>query len=303
MVEKCTVQSDYDGLTLEIMYLVPDNKKIKGVVQISHGMSEHKERYLDFMKYLGANGYVSVIHDHRGHGASVKDSRDLGYFYTNDETVLARDLYAVTEFIKKKYPDLPITLFSHSMGTLVARNYLQKYDDKIDKLVLCGPPTKNQLAVIGIGLSKICSLFVGDKKPNKLLDTMTFSTYNKGFKEKNAWLSLNKDNVYNYNNDTLCGFTFTTNGFYILYKLLFRAYKKQSYLVKNAKLPMLIIAGSDDPVIGSLDKLYDLQCFLRTLGYKNVDVKIYDKLRHELLLEDRKYGAYEDILAFLENNN
>ena len=29
----------------------------------------------------------------------------MGYFYTNDETVLARDLYTVTEFIKKKYPD------------------------------------------------------------------------------------------------------------------------------------------------------------------------------------------------------
>ena len=94
-------------------------------------MSEHKERYYEFMKYLSENGYICVIHDHRGHGASVKVMH-LGYFYTEDINYIIEDLYQVTKYVKEKYPNLKINLFAHSMGTLVARGYLKKYDDKIN---------------------------------------------------------------------------------------------------------------------------------------------------------------------------
>ena len=57
------------------------------------------------MKYLSENGYICVIHDHRGHGASVKNKRDLGYFYTEDINYIIDDLYQKTKYIKNKYPD------------------------------------------------------------------------------------------------------------------------------------------------------------------------------------------------------
>ena len=47
------------------------------MVQLLHGMCEHKERYLPFMEYLNRQGLITVIHDHRGHGRSVKDRNDL----------------------------------------------------------------------------------------------------------------------------------------------------------------------------------------------------------------------------------
>ena len=122
--------SEKDCLQLEVAILEPKEKP-KGIVQISHGMSEHKERYYEFMKYLSENGYICVIHDHRGHGASVKNKRDLGYFYTEDINYIIDDLYQITKYIKNKYPDLKINLFAHSMGTLVARGYMQKYDNEI----------------------------------------------------------------------------------------------------------------------------------------------------------------------------
>ena len=78
--------SEYDGLELSVKYVIPEGK-VKGIVQISHGMTEHKERYEDFMSFLASNGYAAVIHDHRGHGASVNDGSDLGYFYTDDISV------------------------------------------------------------------------------------------------------------------------------------------------------------------------------------------------------------------------
>ena len=87
----------------------------KGIVQFSHGMAEHKERYFDFMQYLNERGYICVIHDHRGHGASVKSKKDYGYFYTENADYIVDDLFQVTEYVRDMYPGLEITLFSHSM--------------------------------------------------------------------------------------------------------------------------------------------------------------------------------------------
>ena len=96
------IKSSSDNLELELAYIEP-KEEIKGVVQISHGMSEHKERYYDFMEYLKNQGYVVVINDHRGHGSSVKNKEDLGYFYTEDINYIINDLYDVTKYIKNKY--------------------------------------------------------------------------------------------------------------------------------------------------------------------------------------------------------
>ena len=60
------ITSKQDGLKLEIAIMECENPK--GIVQFSHGMAEHKERYFDFMGYLNDCGYICVIHDHRGHG-------------------------------------------------------------------------------------------------------------------------------------------------------------------------------------------------------------------------------------------
>ena len=79
MIKYDEVISKCDGLKLDIAYIVPEGE-VLGVIQLSHGMAEHKERYFDFMKFLAGNGYACVINDHRGHGKSIKNNNDLGYF-------------------------------------------------------------------------------------------------------------------------------------------------------------------------------------------------------------------------------
>lgn len=75
-----TIKSRADGLELSVLEVVPEGT-LRGIVQLVHGMSENKERYQPFMEYLAAQGFLTVIHDHRGHGASVRHKRDLGYMY------------------------------------------------------------------------------------------------------------------------------------------------------------------------------------------------------------------------------
>lgn len=292
--------SEKDCLQLEVAILEPKEKP-KGIVQISHGMSEHKERYYEFMKYLSENGYICVIHDHRGHGASVKNKRDLGYFYTEDINYIIDDLYQITKYIKNKYPDLKINLFAHSMGTLVARGYLKKYDDKINKMILSGPPTENSMALLGLMIAKFLNIFYKKNVPNKLLNNLTFGNYSKDVNKKNEWICLNEDIVEAYNKDELCGYIFTTNGFINLYKLMINAFKKNNWNMKNKNLPIYIIAGGNDKVIQNEEKFTKLSKFITERGYKNVQSKLYNDMKHEILNEKNNKIVYKDILDFIEN--
>lgn len=292
--------SEKDCLQLEVAILEPKEKP-KGIVQISHGMSEHKERYYEFMKYLSENGYICVIHDHRGHGASVKNKRDLGYFYTEDINYIIDDLYQITKYIKNKYPDLKINLFAHSMGTLVARGYLKKYDDKINKMILSGPPTENSMALLGLMIAKFLNIFYKKNVPNKLLNNLTFGNYSKDVDKKNEWICLNEDIVEAYNKDELCGYIFTTNGFINLYKLMINAFKKNNWNMKNKNLPIYIIAGRNDKVIQNEEKFTKLSKFITERGYKNVQSKLYNDMKHEILNEKNNKIVYKDILDFIEN--
>jgi len=292
--------SEKDCLQLEVAILELKEKP-KGIVQISHGMSEHKERYYEFMKYLSENGYICVIHDHRGHGASVKNKRDLGYFYTEDINYIIDDLYQITKYIKNKYPDLKINLFAHSMGTLVARGYLKKYDDKINKMILSGPPTENSMALLGLMIAKFLNIFYKKNVPNKLLNNLTFGNYSKDVNKKNEWICLNEDIVEAYNKDELCGYIFTTNGFINLYKLMINAFKKNNWNMKNKNLPIYIIAGRNDKVIQNEEKFTKLSKFITERGYKNVQSKLYNDMKHEILNEKNNKIVYKDILDFIEN--
>lgn len=293
-----TIQSKRDQLPLELAIIEPAGQPV-GIVQFVHGMAEHKERYFDFMNFLSEHGYICAIHDHRGHGASVKDPSHLGYFYTDDASVIVDDTFQITEYLKSTYTGLRLTLFSHSMGTLVARNYLKRYDDHLDKIVLCGPPTKNDLVDLALFLARFTGIFTGKYKPNRFLDSLSVGQYNKGYSEKNAWICSDPAVVSAYNADPLCGFTFTTNGFLNLYQLLKSSFQGADWNPQNNSLPILLMAGEDDPVIQSNQKFIDLERFLRKVGYTNISSKLYKHKRHELLNETGKEAVYDDVLKFL----
>lgn len=292
-----TLLSKRDQLPLELAIIEPEGEAI-GIIQLIHGMSEHKERYYDFMNYLSQQGYICAIHDHRGHGASVKDTSHLGYFYTNDITFIVDDAYLVTEYLENRYPTLNISIFSHSMGTLVSRNYLKKYDTHIEKIVLCGPPTENKLVDLALFAGKLTGLFYKEYKPNKILNKLSVGYYNKCYTTENEWICSNAQTVSEYNTDPLCGFTFTTSGFMNLFQLLKSAFIKEDWNPQNSSLPIFLIAGVDDPVIQGEKKFNELEEFLKEVGYQNIKSKLYKDKRHELLNETNKEIVYRDVLDF-----
>lgn len=118
--ETFKIKSSYDGLMLYGLTEEPKKKPV-GIVQISHGMTENKERYKDFMKFLSNHGYIVVIHDHRGHGKSTKTEDNFGYFDEN-KNILKDELYEVTKFIKEKHPNLKSKLYPNMRHEILNEN-------------------------------------------------------------------------------------------------------------------------------------------------------------------------------------
>ncbi len=302
-----TLQSKYDNLALSCAEYAAEGvtqTNAKGVVQIVHGMCEYKERYEGFIDYLTRNGYIVFAHDHRGHGGSVTANENLGYFGDKKGEAIVDDAALVTDEIRRLYPGLSVTLFGHSMGSLVVRAYIQKYEEKIDKLIVCGSPSKNSLAGFGLMLNGVISAFRGKKHRSRLMANASTGGGDDKFpgEGKNAWLTRDKTMVEKYNADEKCNFVFSCNGFSNLLHLVKNAYKKKKYPAKHSDLPIFFMAGADDPVIGSEKKWLAAQQFLRDVGYKNVTGKLYPKMRHEILNELGKEEVYADALAFIEKS-
>ena len=302
MIEK-TIPSRADGLQLSVLMIQPEGI-LKGAVQILHGMSEYKERYLPVMEFLATHGYASVIHDHRGHGKSVKSESDYGYMYEVGYEGFLDDVLLVNEFVHEQFPDIPLILFGHSMGTLAARAFLREHDDCVDKVILSGPPCKNSVVDMGLLIAKLQKSVRGSRCPAKLLDSMSIGTYQKAFKEEGitAWLCSDSKMAKIYEQDSRCGFLFTVDGYLVLLRLLKYSYQEKGWSCKYTDLPIMFLGGADDPCIGGKEKFEEEMAVMKKVGYQAVSGKLYDGMRHEICNEIGKEQVLEDILGFLEGN-
>lgn len=132
---------------------------------------------------------------------------------------------------------------------------------------------------------------------------MTFGSYSKKSKKANSWICSKNKVVDEYNSDELCGYIFTTNGFINLYKLMKESFETKNWRIKNKDLKIYIIAGREDPVIQNKKKFEKLGIFIKSIGYKNVELKLYPNMKHEILNEKENKIVYQDILNFIENKD
>lgn len=302
-IENYKIKSDFDSLEIDILSYQVDNPK--ALIAISHGMAEHKERYIPFMEFFSSLGYSLCIHDHRGHGESVRSNDDLGFFNDESANAIVEDLAQVIEFEKGKNPNVPVILLGHSMGSMVVRKYLKKYDNRINALIVCGSPSYNPMCKLAIALINTLEVFKGKHHRSNLIQNLAFGTYNKGIEGEydERWISYNQENVKNYHEHQKDGFIFTLNGFKNLFTLMKDIYSKDHWALKQVGLPILFIAGEDDPVIISASKFNEAQDFLRQLGYQDVKGILYPKMRHEIFNETEHQLVFDDIAKWLKENN
>lgn len=301
MKEHLTVYSKFDQLPLDVLIFSPSHPI--GIIQFSHGMCEHKERYIDFISFLNQQGYVCCIHDHRGHGKSIYNKDDLGYFYQQGHIGIVEDVHQLTLMMKQRYPKLPLYLFGHSMGSLVVRCYIKKYDQDIDGLIICGSPSYNKASKLGIQLTRFLSHMKGDHYRSRFLQKIGFEHFNKNFDKNtpNSWICSDPDIVKTYNQNPLCHFQFTNNGFEALFLLMQETYSDECWLVKQPELPIHFIAGENDPCITNKKAFKDAVEHLKKQGYQNVSYRLFHHMQHEILNERKKQVVYQHVLKTLKS--
>lgn len=301
-INEFIIRSDYDDLDISVMTVAPQGE-IKAVFQFVHGMCEHKERYIPLMEYLAGNGYACIVHDHRGHGKSVKSPDDLGYFYKGGANAMIEDSYKVTQKAKELFPGRDVVLFGHSMGSMVVRSYVKRHDDAISALIVCGSPSDNPLKGIGKALAGLIGIFRGFHHRPDSIHGMSFNAFEKKFASdgrKNAWVCSDDEMLSAYNADPLCLFHFTANGFIGLFGLMQEAYSKKGWKMSNPDLPIMFISGADDPCLGNMKKFGKAVGHMRKLGYKNVESRVYEGMRHEIHNETKRSIVWQDILDFAD---
>lgn len=297
-----TFSSEADGLEISVLAVLPD-KEPKGIMQLVHGMSEHKERYLPFMEYLAGEGYVTVIHDHRGHGKSVKSIADLGYMYGGGAEAMLKDIGTVNRTVREKYPELPLILMGHSMGSLAVRAYARQHDDTIDMLIVCGSPSKNAARPLGEMIARAEQKLRGARHRSRILEDLSFGSYVLRFrdeKDRNAWICSDEEVYKAYGESKFCGFTFTDDAYLALFRLMKEAYDVKNWRCTNQKLPVLFVSGAEDPCLGNVRQFAKAVQDMRRAGYLDVKGKLYPGMRHEILNEKEKEKVYHDLTVYIK---
>lgn len=281
-----------------------DESKIKAIIQVAHGMAEHGERYQAFAYYMAYHGYAVFINDHIGHGRSVGSDDELGYFGEKDGfNGFVNDARVITVKAAEKYPGLPIIFFGHSMGSFVARSYVEKFGKDLSGAVFCGTSGFNPAASAGIALTNIISKFKGSRYRSQFIDHIAFGTYNNKIESprtKFDWLTRDNGEVDAYIEDPLCGFLFTAAGYRDMFTLLKNVSEKRWYKQVPKDLPMFIISGEADPVGAYGKGIRQVYNDLRSTGHENVKMKLYEGARHEILNETNAKDVMKDLLQWAD---
>lgn len=276
----------------------------KAVLQIVHGIAEYIERYDEFARYLNDLGYVVVAEDHMGHGQSVGTDGTQGYFDGGWFTAVS-DSYSLLRKTKAEYPELPYVLFGHSMGSFMARTILEVYPDSgIAAAVICGTGWQPRGILPGaIGICQMACKRVGERNTSDTLQNLVFGGYNKRVEHPRTeydWLTRDAKVVDAYIAHPSCGFTATTG---LLRDLLtgIRFIEQRQNLAKMDKdLPVLFIAGGDDPVGNYGKGVTRAAEEFRKAGMKHVTKRLFPLGRHEILNEINRQEVYAFTAKWLE---
>lgn len=278
-------------------------EKPKAIVQLSHGMVEHINRYHNFAEYLVKHNIFVYGNDHRGHGKTGDKQGLLGYFAAEDGFAkTATDLHIITDQIKQDHPNTPIFLFGHSMGSFLARVYIQQGSHLINGVILSG--TGYYPTLTSITGQQIAAM-MPPKEESKFMNSLIFGFNNKKIPNKRTsvdWLSKDEEVVEDYINDPYTGFIPTGRFFYDLTSGLLGIHNRKRNQPIQKDIPMLLISGDADP-IGDYGKgIWKTARLYEKAGLENIMVMLFTEGRHEILHEQNKEEVYTAIYDWIQNH-
>jgi len=269
--------SSKDGTSIYWKAWLPDGAP-KALIHLIHGYAEHIDRYGNVVNELIPAGYAVFGNDHRGHGKSQGRRGHVNSFqeFIDDERQFS------LEVIKTKFPDSLYFVLGHSMGSLIAMNYVEQYPDGIKGLILSGTGSQP-----GTDIPKV--LITVTKVLSKILPAVHVKS-----PLPPEFISRDPDVVKAYVDDPLVYNVITPR----------LAHEMNRYVVLGAQnafkitTPVLIQLGSQDTAFSGQKELYE------KIGAKDKTFKLYEGLKHEVYNElpaDRA-RVLADLRAWLDSH-
>ena len=291
--------------TIHAEIFTPKAGTPRAVVQLSHGMVDFLDRYRYLADALCAAGFVFAGNCHLGHGKSAGCDEDLGIFDEDGGVdLILRDLHAMNKYLRTAYPNLPLVLLGHSMGSFIARVYAERYPHDISALIIHGTGGPNPALPLAKAIGATVEFFKGPRYRSPLITKLAFGSYNKKFDKsegEDAWLTRDTAVIKAFENEKLSHFRFTVAGYRDLFRLVGLANAKKWFTEYPKHLPTLIVSGTMDPV-GAYGKgpsyVYK---HLLLAGCNNVTLKLYEGARHELHNETNRDEVFRDIIEWTES--
>lgn len=276
------------------------------VIQIVHGITEHSERYDQFARYLNRKGYLVVAEDHMGHGKTAELGSTKGYFDGGWDAAI-EDTCRLLRLTREEYPALPYILLGQSMGSLMVRTILCKYPElELSGAILCGTLWMPERVVkAGRTLAASVCAARGERTPSPFLRRLMFGGNNRRVERRRTthdWLTRDSVIVDAYINDPMCGFDSSAGILRDMLGGILYIQRPENLARMRRELPVLFIAGGDDPVGGYGEGVRRTGEEFRQAGMENVAVKIYPLGRHEMLNEINRAEVFRHINIWIREN-
>jgi alpha-beta hydrolase superfamily lysophospholipase len=275
----------------------------KAILQLNHGLAEHSERYKEFAMYLTRNGYGLYIHDHPGHGNTVGKDDIPGHLpWKTGWNLMLNCINQINKIIRKDFPQTPVFIMGHSMGSLLTRHYNLSYPMYFNGMIISGTTEPPFLTLYTNLLTiRAISFFVNSIKKVKWLNKKFYGDYNRGLKNTRTgfdWLTTDPEQVNKYISDPLCGFDLSLGFFKNLLSGSIRLLRAENNIKIRKNFPTLIVSGKNDPV-GRFGK-YPAAMYKKYLkqGYLNTELILADG-RHELINEKEREKNFRLIESWM----
>src|SRR5580700_5580773 len=272
-----------DGAQITAYRWVPAGEP-RAVLQLTHGMGEHAQRYDHVARTLNDAGFAVYAQDHRGHGASA-DPEALGDMGPGSWPALVDDIGLLSARIRAEHPGLPLVLLGHSMGSFAAQQYLLDHSAGVDGVVLTGTAALDPLeAALDL---------------DQPLDLAMFNAPFQPARTDFDWLSRDEAVVDAYLADPRCGFGIDPESARKMFAGARRLADPAQLTGLRPALPVYIAVGEADPVNGGLALLTPLTERLTAAGLTDVTVRTYPEARHEVLNETNRDEVITELNSWL----
>lgn len=312
----CKIDSGFyknkNGVRLFYKQWMPCGQKLKGIIQIAHGMRESTDYYKEFCMSLTCSGYGVFIHDSRGHGrtagipGSIKFCKNAGNIGKNGINLMVDDLAEITDSLHSKYPEVPVFLLGHSMGSVLARLYASRYGEKIAGLIYSGTtgPADSEKLTKLLNFAEKESESLGRDAPAVETPKLLFGNFNDRFqpvKTGYEYMSRDEKMVLDAIESPFAAISYRC-GFYADFLRAVQEMdlpSKVECIPKN--LPIFSVSGDMDPFGNYGEGVKDLFDLYKRVGIKNASFILYHGGRHEMLRETNRFEVFENIINWLDS--